>query len=150
MALGLRRAGISDALISAGRSSIVAIGGPAAGWRVDLRSMVRDVVVGRVRARNAAIGTSGVGEQYFEVNGARYGHVIDPRTGWPAAGVRSASVVTTNGADADALSTAFLVGGAELARRYCASRADVLALVVPDEGAPQVFGTCTGASVELS
>ena len=41
--------------------------------------------------RNAALGTSGAGEQFVEVDGTRYGHVIDPRTGWPASGVLSAA-----------------------------------------------------------
>jgi thiamine biosynthesis lipoprotein len=150
MASRLALAGIADALIAAGRSSIVALGGPNGGWRIDLRSRVRDDLVGRVQLRDAALGTSGTGEQFVEVNGIRYGHVIDPRTGWPACGVRSASVVAASGADADALSTAFLVGGADLAERYCASHPGVLAVVVPDRGAPRVFGRCEGASVELA
>ena len=65
--------------------------------------------------RNAALGTSGAGEQFLIADGRRYGHVIDPRTGWPATGVVSASVVASDAARADALSTAFLVGGIELA-----------------------------------
>jgi thiamine biosynthesis lipoprotein len=99
---------------------------------------------------DAALGTSGAGDQYFELNGERYGHVLDPRTGWPASGVRSASVVTASAADADALSTAFLVGGLGLAKRYCASHSDVLAIVTPDKGAPHVFGSYRDASLELA
>ena len=150
MAAGLRQAGIRDALVSAGRSSVVAIGGIRPGWRVDLRSLVRDEILGRLRLRDAALGTSGAGDQFFELDGVRYGHVLDPRTGWPARGVRSASVVTASAADADALSTAFLVGGVDLARRYCAAHRDVLAIVTPDEGAPQVFGAYRDALLELA
>ncbi len=150
MAAGLRNSGVGDALLSAGRSSVIAIGGERPGWRVDLRSLVRDEVLGRLVLRDAALGTSGAGDQYFELNGVRYGHVLDPRTGWPASGVRSASVVTDSAADADALSTAFLVGGLDLARRYCTSHRDVLAIVTPDEGAPHVFGACRSASLELA
>jgi FAD:protein FMN transferase len=150
MASGLRESGVRDALLSAGRSSVVAIGGERPGWRVDLRSLVRDEVLGHLVLQDAALGTSGAGEQYFELDGVRYGHVIDPRTGWPSSGVRSASVVTASAADADALSTAFLVGGLDLARRYCASHGDVLAIVTPDEGTPQVFGTYRNASLELA
>ena len=150
MAAGLRGSGVRDALVSAGRSSVVAIGGQRPGWRVDLRSLVRDEVLGRLLLRDAALGTSGAGEQYFETNGIRYGHVLDPRTGWPASGVRSASVVTASAADADALSTAFLVGGLDLARRYCASHRDVLAIVTPDEGLPQVFGAYRDTRLELA
>jgi thiamine biosynthesis lipoprotein len=74
-----------------------------------------------------------VGEQYFEVEGRRFGHVIDPRSGWPVAGVRSATVVTADAAVADALATAFLVGGSALARTWCADHPGTLALLVLDE-----------------
>ena len=67
------------------------------------------------------------------MNGVRYGHVIDPRTGWPASGVMSASVIASSAAAADALSTAFLIGGPALAERYCASHPGVLAIVTPDD-----------------
>ena len=150
MASGLRAAGLRDALVSAGRSSVVAIGGPSGGWRVDLRSMVRDEVIGRLFLRDAALGTSGAGEQFFELNGIRYGHIIDPRTGWPASGVRSASVVAGSAANADALSTAFLVGGVDLARRYCESHRDVLAVVTPEGEKPRVFGAYPHAALELA
>jgi thiamine biosynthesis lipoprotein len=103
----------------------------------------------RVYLRNGALGTSGAGEQFVHIEGRRYGHVLDPRTGWPASGVRSASVVTHDGATADALATAFLVGGPELARTYCARHSDTLALVTV-EGAsrPELFGAFPGVVVE--
>jgi FAD:protein FMN transferase len=150
MGEGLRNAGVHDALLSAGRSSMLAIGGPRGGWPVDVRSLVHDEVLGRLHIRDAALGTSGAGDQFFEVNGVRYGHVLDPRSGWPASGVRSASVVTTSAADADALSTAFLVGGLDLAQRYCAAHDNVLAIVTPDEGRPRVFGAYRGTLLELA
>jgi len=104
----------------------------------------------RLLLRDGALATSGAGEQFFEVDGKRYGHVIDPRTGWPAAGVLSVSVVTAEGALSDALSTAFLVGGLDVARRYCASHPQTLALVTPDDGTsrPVVLGAFAGATVE--
>ena len=103
-----------------------------------------------LRLRNAALGTSGAGEQFIEVNGSRYGHVIDPRTGWPAAGVLSASVVTADAATADALATAFFVGGLDLARKYCDSHPGTLALITPDDGSnrPLVVGRYMGAVVD--
>ena len=79
----------------------------AAGRRIASRAL---------RLRDGALATSGAGEQFVDVDGKRYGHVLDPRTGWPASGVISASVVTREAAVADALSTAFLVGGEDLAR----------------------------------
>jgi thiamine biosynthesis lipoprotein len=146
----MRRAGVTDALLSAGRSSLLAIGGRAAGWFVEIVSASRtDRPLARVWLRDAALGTSGAGEQFVVADGTRYGHVIDPRTGWPASGVLSASVIASNAADADALSTAFLVGGADLAERYCANHPNVMALVTPDEGtATRLFGSVAGVRVK--
>ena len=147
----LQRRGVRRALLSAGGSSLRAIGGGREDFAVDVRSpRVADGPLARLRLRDAALGTSGAGEQFFEVDGKRYGHVIDPRTGWPAAGVLSVSVVTAEGALSDALSTAFLVGGLDVARRYCASHPQTLALVTPDDGTsrPLVLGAFAGATVE--
>lgn len=150
MATALRRDGVAHALVSAAGSSIRAVGGRGRGFRIDLRSRraAKDLLA-RLRLRDAALGTSGAGEQFFEIEGVRYGHVLDPRTGWPASGILSATVVTDDAATADALSTAFLVGGPALARSYCASHPHVLALLTPDDGTerPQLFGAHPGASI---
>jgi thiamine biosynthesis lipoprotein len=148
----LRRRGVSRALVSGGRSSVLAVGGPADGWPIDLESpQTRRPRLGRIYLRDGALGTSGAGEQFVVVDGTRYGHVIDPRSGRPARGVLSASVITTDAAAADALSTAFLVGGPDLAARYCREHADTLALLTLDDGTDRtrVFGSYAGASVEL-
>lgn len=147
----LRARGAGRALLSAGSSSVLAVGGRGRGWPVDLRPQRASRRVGRLWLRNAAVGTSGAGEQFVEINGRHYGHVIDPRTGRPADGVLGASVVTRDAASADALSTAFLIGGPELARRYCERHADTLAVLVLDApGEPtQIFGRCGGAILEM-
>ncbi len=76
--------------------------------------------------------------------------MLDPRNGQPANDVLSASVIAPDAATADALSTAFLIGGKDLAERYCATHADVLALVTPDDGSerPLVVGAHPGAVLE--
>jgi thiamine biosynthesis lipoprotein len=150
IAAGMRRAGVMDALLSAGCSSLLAIGGRDGGWKVDIVSPRAGRPLARVWLQDAALGTSGGGEQFVEVDGKRYGHVIDPRTGWPASGVLSASVIASSAASADALSTAFLVGGLELAERYCAEHSGVMALVTPDDGTerPLIFGKHPGARVK--
>jgi Transaldolase len=142
----------NQALLSAGASSILAVGGAVRAWEVDLRSMTTGARLARLRVSNGAVGTSGAGEQYVEVDGVRYGHVIDPRTGWPASGVLSASVIAKRAAVADALSTAFLIGGTDLAESYCRTHPNVLALVTPDDGSntPLAFGSFNGATVELA
>jgi len=154
VASGMRKIGASHALLSAGRSSLLAIGGRGLGWHVDVVSPRRSETVGdrllaRVWLRDAAIGTSGAGEQFVIADGTRYGHVVDPRTGWPASGVLSASAIASSAETADALSTAFLIGGAELAERYCAAHLGVMALVTPeDRSSTLVFGKHDGALVK--
>ena len=147
----LRARGSRRALLSAGHSSVLALGGKGRGWPVDLRPRLASRRVGRLWVKSGAIGTSGAGEQFLEIDGRRYGHVIDPRTGRPAEGVLGASVITRDAASADALSTAFLIGGPELARRYCAAHRDVLAVLVLDEPGErtEVFGQYHGATLEM-
>jgi FAD:protein FMN transferase len=152
--------GVREALISAGGSSVVALSGSGPAWQVDVTTTRAPGRLARLCLRNVALGTTGAGEQYFELDGTRYAHVIDPRTGRPCSGIVSASVVTTDAARADALATAFFVGGLELARAYCAAHSGTLALVTPDLPGRSdtkavagrmrtiVVGSCHGATVE--
>ena len=151
MAAILRRDGVRHALLSAGSSSVVAVGGAEDGWPIDLRPRRARGVVARVHLRDGAVGSSGAGEQFFEIEGQRYGHVIDPRTGWPASGVLGVSVVCRDATDADALSTALLVEGPTLAHQYCATHSDTLVVLVPesDPERPLVYGSYTGARLVL-
>ena len=151
MGVVLRASGSARALLSAGRSSVLALGGRGRGWPVDLRPRLASRRVGRLWLRNAAVGTSGIGERFVEAEGHRFSHVIDPRTGYPSDGVLGASVVTKDAATADALSTAFLIAGPALARDYCAAHEDTMAVLVL-EGATErteVFGRCSGATLEM-
>jgi FAD:protein FMN transferase len=151
MASMLRRDGARRALLSAGRSSVLALGGRGRGWPVDVRPVLASRPAARLWIRNGAIGTSGAGEQFIEVDGRRYGHVIDPRSGRPASGVLGASVVTSTAADADALSTAFLIGGPDLARRHCDAHPDTLAVLVLDDPSetPVTIGHYAGVTMEM-
>lgn len=153
MAAVLRRHDVRHALLSAGGSSAVAVGGRGAGWPVDLRSArFADRPLARLWLREGALSTTGAGEQFVELNGTRYGHVLDPRSGWPApAGLVSASCITSDPAVAEALSTAFFVSGLEFAREFCAAHEGTLAILTPDNGSgmPHVFGSHDAARVEV-
>jgi thiamine biosynthesis lipoprotein len=142
---------VREALVSAGSSSILALGGASGGWVVDVTTTGSPRrVLARLRLHNAALGTSGAGEQFVEVSGQRHGHILDPRTGRPASGVVNATVVAADAATADALATAFFVGGIELARTYCDAHPGTLALITPDDQSwrPRVVGRYRGAIVE--
>ena len=95
--------------------------------------------------------TSGVYERYFEENGVRYHHIIDPRTGCPAeSGIVSATVVCGDGIWADALATACCVMGADASLALRARLADEtpfeLILVTADG---RVLYTCDGFTPEV-
>lgn len=156
----LRARGARPALLHAGASSVVAIGGPAGedGWSIGLRHPQRRDARGAIlRLRDCALGTTGAGEQFFlAADGRRYGHVLDPRTGQPAEGTASATVIASTGADADALSTAFFVGGIDLAERYCAAHPGTLAILYPARGpappapsSPVIVGARAGCAVQV-
>ncbi len=128
------RRNLPGVLLHGGSSSVYAKGcphGAGRGWRVRLRHpWIPERTLAHVRLRDQALGTSAATFQHLEHEGKKLGHVLDPRTGWPASGVASASVIAASAALADALSTAFYVGGAELARRYCAAHPEVSAVVL--------------------
>lgn len=150
MARRLRGAGVDRALVSAGSSSVRALGGRDGGWFVDIRSpLLADARIARVALRRGALGTSGVGEA-ADADGLDYGRVIDPRSAAPARGVLSSTVVAAEAAAADALSTAFLIGGPGLARRYCEAHGNTLALLVmeDDPESRHLFGRYPGARIE--
>lgn len=126
--------GAQDWLLHGGRSSILASGNheQRPGWPVGLGNPVfTNKRLGIVWLRDQAMGTSGSNIQYFRHAGERYGHILDPRTGWPARELASVTVLAETAAEADALSTAFFVGGVEFARSYCDNRPTVSAILIP-------------------
>lgn len=133
--------GMDHYLLHGGQSSVIARGsrmqptsGPSAtprGWSVGLRHPLRPSVrLGEVWLRDNALGTSGSAAQFFRHEGRRLSHVLDPRTGWPAEGVLSATVVAPSAALADALSTATFVLGVEQTAALCRERPEISVLLV--------------------
>ena len=84
------------------------------GWAVGISHPTKSKhrLVG-VWLKNAALATSGSGKQFFHHRGRRYGHVIDPRSGWPAGDLLSLTVIMDSAADADACATGLFVRGAK-------------------------------------
>jgi thiamine biosynthesis lipoprotein len=145
---------VQTALLSAGSSSICAIGSgdrTQNGWIVGLRDpRFQDRRLAVVRMRDSSLSTSGSEEQFFEYQGRRYGHIIDPRSGFPAECVTSVTVITHSAALADALATAFYVGGRELAERYCAEHPQILTIMLLSGSKdPVLLGARNNCEVEI-
>jgi thiamine biosynthesis lipoprotein len=104
--LVLKRRGITSALVAAGGD--IAVSGPppgAPGWKIAIARLVDlpDAPSGQVTLHHAAVSTSGDTEQFVEIDGKRYSHIVDPRTGMPLTSRRSATVIASDGTAADSL-----------------------------------------------
>ena len=109
----LSEAGLQDYLVEVG-GEVRTRGRPADGrdWSIGIENPDGSGVADAVPLRDAAIATSGDYRNFFEHEGRRYSHVIDPRTGWTVAhDLASVTVVSPTAARADALATALLVLG---------------------------------------
>jgi thiamine biosynthesis lipoprotein len=136
----------TSALVHGGRSSVYALGSPpgrfGGRWEVALRNPLDpESPLGLVRLRNRGMGTSGASFQQFIAGGRVYGHIIDPRTGEPAEGPASVTVLAPTAAEADALSTAFYLLGAGAAAAYAADHPEIGAIMVaaePGDAGPRI------------
>lgn len=108
----LKQRGFDNLIVNAGGDLKVLGAHGARPWRIAIRNPSGPGVYASIEAQPGdAIFTSGDYQRYFEFDGARYHHLIDPRTGYPARGVRSVTVITKNAALADAASTALFIAG---------------------------------------
>jgi thiamine biosynthesis lipoprotein len=126
---------VDDFLLQGGKSSVLARGtqpgGEQPGWRVGVRHPLRpNQRMAEIALRNQALSTSGAGTQFFIRRGQRYGHILDPRTGRPAEGLYSVTVVAPTATEAEGLSTAFYVMGPQKAAEFCAARPEIAALLI--------------------
>ena len=126
-------------LLHGGHSSLAARGGHNGhpGWPVGVGNpLFTEKRLGTLLLCDQAMATSGSNIQFFRHEGKRYGHILDPRTGWPIDGMLSVTVLAPSAAVADALSTAFFVMGVEKARLCCENwpEVGVILLPFPDRG----------------
>ncbi|GAH67463.1 unnamed protein product, partial [marine sediment metagenome] len=111
----LREQGIERGIVDAG-GDILCFGHKRNGWSIGIRhprSANPNETIGVIRVDSGAIATSGDYENYFEVEGIRYHHLIDPATGMPAREAISATVIAPTATQADAWATALFVLGEE-------------------------------------
>ena len=129
---------IASAIVSLG-GNVQALGNKPDGtkWRVaveDPFSEEGDSYAGILEITDQAVITSGAYERYFEQDGKRYHHIIAPATGYPAEnGLASVTVVSQDGALADALSTALFVMGKDKALAYWKEHADEFNVILIED-----------------
>ena len=109
--------GVTRALIEAGGDIVVGDTPPGRdGWSIDVTGSETEFVARAARLTNAALATSGPTAQFVEIDGVRYSHVVDPRTGLGLTNQVTARVIAADGATADALATALTVAPDTLSR----------------------------------
>ncbi len=137
----LRAEGVRDFTISAGGQVYASGMKGDRKWRIGVRDPRGewDDFFGIVELSDQSVSTSGDYERFFEHEGVRYHHILDPKTGQPARGLRSVTIISTDATLGDALSTAIMVMGREKGIELISSIDGVEAVVVDDKG--QVFKT---------
>jgi thiamine biosynthesis lipoprotein len=117
----LKANGIRSALISAAASSIYALGAPPneAGWTVAIRHpKKRNLTVQDVVLKDESMSTSGNYEKFFRAEGRVYAHIMDPRTGFPAQGMLSVSVIAPKTLDSEAWTKPVFIQGRSWAGQH--------------------------------
>ena len=142
----LRENGAASALLDLG-GNIQAVGAKPDGspWRIGVRDPAGEGNIGVVEVEDQAVVTSGGYERYFEQDGVRYWHILDPETGAPArSGLASVTVIGDDGVLCDALSTALFVMGPEGALDHWRQHRDFEAVLVSDGGSVTITAGLEG------
>ena len=141
----LREAGVKAALISAGGSTLYAIGTPPgeAGWPVkieDPRSV--DVLATTVYLKDTSLSSGACTQKFFIKDGHRYCHIFNPQTMRPVEGVLQTTVISPSAMDSDALSTVVFVLPPSASRRVLDMRPEDEALIFLGPAASGAGGEC--------
>ncbi|HTU17769.1 MAG TPA: FAD:protein FMN transferase [Gemmataceae bacterium] len=131
----LKKHGLDRALVAAGGD--IAVSGPppdAEGWKIAIAMLPGEKDPGRLVLHHAAVSTSGDAEQFVEIDGKRYSHIVDPRTGIGLLGRMSATVVARKGIEADSLTKVIAVLGPEKGIKIIEANEGVSARMVRKKG----------------
>ncbi|MGC8602237.1 MAG: FAD:protein FMN transferase [Desulfomonilaceae bacterium] len=128
--------GIKSALLNAG-GDIAAFGGrePGVPWKIGVQDP-RDNsgIAAVVEIESGMVYTSGDYERFFEENGQRYHHILDPKTGYPATGVESVTIVAPDGTRNEGIPAAVFVLGPEKGMRLIEHFKNISCLIIDSEG----------------
>ena len=147
----LEQHGVGHALVSAGGDSRVLGDRRGRPWTIAIRDPRHcDGVVAVLPLEDVSISTSGDYERYFEEDGVRFHHLIDPHTGASPSGVRSVTILSADGLTSEALSKTVFVLGPKRGFELIESLPDVDAVVVDAAGVLRFSpGLMHGASARL-
>ncbi len=142
----LHKRGMDSFLISAGGQVMVSGTRGDRPWRVGIRDPRGGPTdfFAFLDGSDISLATSGDYERFFVLDGRRYHHILDPRTGRPTRGLRSASVIGTDPTLADGLSTALMVFGTTRGLALAEGLDDVEAVLVDDNGRVHVTSGLAG------
>lgn len=131
----LKKRGITNAIVTAGGDSRLLGDRRGRPWKVGIRDpRRRDDVAMVLQLVDVAISTSGDYERYFEVDGVRHHHILNPKTGKSASGVRSVTVIGPDGVTTEGLTKSVFVRGPEEGMRLIESLPNVDAIVIDATG----------------
>jgi thiamine biosynthesis lipoprotein len=117
----LRARHVAAALVSAGGSTIYALGAPPgeSGWEVSVQDPLQATKTAlTLRLKDRVLSIAGRSEKSFERNGIVYSHIMDPRSGRPVQGMLTVAVLCATGTEGDALDDVFFVQGVDKSRAY--------------------------------
>jgi thiamine biosynthesis lipoprotein len=124
---------IESALIDAG-GDIYALGElDGKPWKVGVRNPRGEGVIGVLEVTDMAVVTSGDYERFFEVDGEKYHHLLDPKTGYPTKGLASVTVMSSDPVLADAWSTALFIMGKEKGMPLVEKKNDLKTIMITSE-----------------
>lgn len=127
----LRQSRIPAALVNAGGE----IKGYGRDWIVGIQHpRNKNEIMGKIKLNGFSVATSGDYEQFFEVNGKRYHHILNPKTGMPAESCQSVTIICKENKLADALATAVFVMGKEEGLKLVEKIDNVEAMIVASDG----------------
>jgi thiamine biosynthesis lipoprotein len=146
--LVLKQHGFANHIVEGGGDTYVSGTKAGALWKVGIQRPDGPGSLAAIPASDRAIVTSGGYQRFLEVDGKRYAHIIDPRTGWPldeSVSAQSITVLAADATDADAYATAVAVMGPEKGLEFVEAHPQLEAVLLTRSGKVLVSRDLAGA-----
>lgn len=143
----LRERGFANHVVEAGGDTYAAGSKGGDPWRVGVKDPETAGSLGVLSIEERAVVTSGDYMRFFEHEGRRYAHILDPTTGWPieqGKSPKSVTLLAKNASEADAYCTAVTVMGTEAGLAFVESRPDLDAVIIERDGAVRLSSGLAG------